>query len=49
MRFIVDLFRTTQHEARLFEQPFAKPQLQQIDARYAAVLAEKPADTVTAA
>jgi hypothetical protein len=39
MRFIIDLFRTTQQEVRLFEQPFAPVFRLELDARFAAATA----------
>ena len=35
MHFIIDLFRTTQFEVRLFEQPFAPVFRLELDARFA--------------
>ena len=35
MRFIIDLFRTTQEEVRLFEQPFTPVLRLELDARFA--------------
>ena len=49
MRFIIDLFRTTQEETRLFEQPFAPVFRLELDARFAAATATAPARSASIA